>query len=525
MKYFANLEKLSIELQQKELNLEQYLYGNDSGRAARWKEIVFLLQLCHDALSAPASDAVHGPLSCAPLPDMQRIREIETLIGSLLVDELYFDKRDAFRSINALRTSSHGFEHYSSSFRRDTFRQVSSILGRDSTSMESFNSPVEFYGEMFDRDISWKRSRNFLAYSSHLYLLYLALGELADLQQVIKNFREQKLPESTSLDSLDLPPTEEVTNRNSDLSRDTECAELGPSCSTSELPQGGSHSSDDSRSGSEMEIDVDYVADGPSSVQGSLLFTDARRRPPSWTDNLTLVGSESTFISDENPDHKAMDWNPSKVQSSTALQRLENAAVGESSHRRSRHPSLDDSHNMRRGGCWTCRVRRKKCDPQGEGDSCKTCQRLRINCLGWGSKRPEWMRDKKNVDAYKASIKAQLSQAGLIRSQSRHQPPQVPKSPNEFSSLPHVENVGATGTDSSSWSGRSLPHPIVAQPMQMDVGEFQAVNSSQEVVVPKIRPVSAPPATLQSHRRRGMYFAKGQEVYIREDNRALSAVV
>lgn len=36
------------------------------------------------------------------------------------------------------------------------------------------------------------------------------------------------------------------------------------------------------------------------------------------------------------------------------------------------------------------------------------------------------MRDKKNVDAYKASIKAQLSRAGLIRGQPRHNPMQAP---------------------------------------------------------------------------------------------------
>jgi hypothetical protein len=45
-----------------------------------------------------------------------------------------------------------------------------------------------------------------------------------------------------------------------------------------------------------------------------------------------------------------------------------------------------------RGGCWTCRLRRKKCDEQREGNSCHTCKRLRIDCLGWGTRRPEWMR-------------------------------------------------------------------------------------------------------------------------------------
>ncbi|KAH8100968.1 fungal-specific transcription factor domain-containing protein [Cristinia sonorae] len=72
-----------------------------------------------------------------------------------------------------------------------------------------------------------------------------------------------------------------------------------------------------------------------------------------------------------------------------------------------------------KGGCWTCRVRRKKCDEEREGDSCKTCLRLRIKCLGWGPKRPEWMRDKDKVAEYKASIKEQLTRAGLIRGQPR----------------------------------------------------------------------------------------------------------
>ncbi|KAK0204809.1 fungal-specific transcription factor domain-containing protein [Desarmillaria ectypa] len=72
-----------------------------------------------------------------------------------------------------------------------------------------------------------------------------------------------------------------------------------------------------------------------------------------------------------------------------------------------------------KGGCWTCRLRRKKCDEQREGDSCRTCVRLTIECLGWGPKRPEWMRDKQAVEAYKANIKAKLTRAGLIRGQPR----------------------------------------------------------------------------------------------------------
>jgi len=75
---------------------------------------------------------------------------------------------------------------------------------------------------------------------------------------------------------------------------------------------------------------------------------------------------------------------------------------------------------------------RSECDEQREGDSCRTCRRLTIECLGWGPKRPEWMRDKQAVEVYKANIKAQLTRAGLIRGQPRtslihhHPSPVVP---------------------------------------------------------------------------------------------------
>ena len=224
MKYFANLEKLSIELQEKSSNLEEYLYGVDVRRSVRWNEIVFLLEFCHDALSASASDADNSVISRKSIPDAQRIKEIETLIGTLLIDELFLDKPDTFGSIYALRPSSQGVKPLSSSFRRDTFQEpFSSILGRDSTNMEYFDLLTEswIYGEMFDRDLSWKRSKEFLAFSSHFYLLYLALGELTDLKHAIENFRKQKLPEWTSSDSLDIPPNEEATRQSSENAKVT----------------------------------------------------------------------------------------------------------------------------------------------------------------------------------------------------------------------------------------------------------------------------------------------------------------
>ena len=201
MKYFADLENLSMELKQKSSNLEEYMHGVDPRRAARWNEIVFFLELRHEAVSPSTVHADNNILSRNSLPNTQRIREIETLIGSLLIDELFLDELDAFASIYALRPSSQALKPFSLTFRRDTFQKISSILGRDPTNMEYFNST--------DRDLD---TRELLACSSRFYLLYLALGEPSDLKHTIETFRKQKLPEMT-LTSLNIPPTEEVTRQ------------------------------------------------------------------------------------------------------------------------------------------------------------------------------------------------------------------------------------------------------------------------------------------------------------------------
>ncbi|OKL59609.1 hypothetical protein UA08_05212 [Talaromyces atroroseus] len=57
-------------------------------------------------------------------------------------------------------------------------------------------------------------------------------------------------------------------------------------------------------------------------------------------------------------------------------------------------------------GCWTCRVRRKKCD--GARPSCSTCQSLSITCYGYGLK-PDWIdrgeKEKAMIDSFKQVVK------------------------------------------------------------------------------------------------------------------------
>ncbi|KIK66588.1 hypothetical protein GYMLUDRAFT_157196 [Collybiopsis luxurians FD-317 M1] len=72
-----------------------------------------------------------------------------------------------------------------------------------------------------------------------------------------------------------------------------------------------------------------------------------------------------------------------------------------------------------KSGCYTCRIRRKKCDerPDAEG-RCETCLRLRLQCLGFGAKRPEWLRENNNVNDLRDKIKTFLASQGMIKGHS-----------------------------------------------------------------------------------------------------------
>jgi hypothetical protein len=210
MRYIADLAQLSMELKKKSSNLEQYICGTDPGRSARWNEMIFLLGVCHDALLPSTTDTNHSVRKSFP-PDTKRIRGIESLLGSLLIDELSLDNRSAFESIYALRPLSQGTKPYTFDFKINTFEKLSSILGRVSAGTEYLSSWKD--EQLSVRDTGSGRSRNLLALSSDLYLLYLALGEPADLKQMIECVR--KLPEWRSFDSSKLLPAKEDTRRGS----------------------------------------------------------------------------------------------------------------------------------------------------------------------------------------------------------------------------------------------------------------------------------------------------------------------
>jgi len=72
-----------------------------------------------------------------------------------------------------------------------------------------------------------------------------------------------------------------------------------------------------------------------------------------------------------------------------------------------------------KSGCYTCRIRRKKCDEKRVGDGpCETCFRLKLECLGFGAKRPDWLRETTRVSAIRNKIKDHLAAQGMIKGHS-----------------------------------------------------------------------------------------------------------
>lgn len=84
-----------------------------------------------------------------------------------------------------------------------------------------------------------------------------------------------------------------------------------------------------------------------------------------------------------------------------------------------------------KGGCWTCKARKKKCD-EGHA-SCATCLSLGINCYGYGP-RPAWMdggsAEKAKLDAWRQKVKEITNHRRKLRArqsaprsaQSHHSP-------------------------------------------------------------------------------------------------------
>ncbi|PBL04004.1 hypothetical protein ARMGADRAFT_1004673 [Armillaria gallica] len=67
-----------------------------------------------------------------------------------------------------------------------------------------------------------------------------------------------------------------------------------------------------------------------------------------------------------------------------------------------------------KSGCYTCRIRRKKCDEaRDDNGHCHTCVRLKVQCLGFGDKRPKWL-SKGKCDEILSKIKRFLAGGSVL---------------------------------------------------------------------------------------------------------------
>ncbi|KAG1870781.1 fungal-specific transcription factor domain-containing protein [Suillus subalutaceus] len=117
------------------------------------------------------------------------------------------------------------------------------------------------------------------------------------------------------------------------------------------------------------------------------------------------------------------EQNPSTSPQSSTLsipsdERHPGMAHDEGAARRAGVPKAKGAVRTK-SGCYTCRIRRKKCDQVANADgSCQTCLRLRLQCLGFGAKRPEWLRSNDNIINLREKIKKFLAVQGMIKGHS-----------------------------------------------------------------------------------------------------------
>ncbi|KAG6334493.1 hypothetical protein ID866_4604 [Astraeus odoratus] len=159
-----------------------------------------------------------------------------------------------------------------------------------------------------------------------------------------------------------------------------------------------------------------------------------------------------------------------------------------------------------KSGCYTCRIRRKKCDEQMNAEgSCQTCVRLRLQCLGFGAKRPDWLRESRNVIDLREKIKSFLASQGMIKGhsgsgpRSSDQEPQILHLSHDYIS-PSTSPQTPTLSITSSHEDRlpSAYPPGIRGPFNSDrLPEMQEIPDSpgyDSVILPA--PYPQPPVSL-----------------------------
>jgi hypothetical protein len=90
-------------------------------------------------------------------------------------------------------------------------------------------------------------------------------------------------------------------------------------------------------------------------------------------------------------------------------------------------------------GCWTCRLRKKKCDEKRP--TCSICESLSITCYGYGP-RPDWMNNGEKEKAIMKSLKETVRltsrrKGATLSSQHNTTVLIAPKATDHFADIPN----------------------------------------------------------------------------------------
>lgn len=122
-------------------------------------------------------------------------------------------------------------------------------------------------------------------------------------------------------------------------------------------------------------------------------------------------------------------------------------------------------------GCWTCRVRKKKCDECR--DQCSTCTSLSITCYGYGP-RPEWVDNGERERAMKESFKETVKHASRSKVKTRLSRPIIKIAPKSLHDS--VDNP------SSSAASSSQPAPTPASNQEPSQEDRNAILKNEATV-------------------------------------------
>ncbi|KIV96457.1 hypothetical protein PV10_00327 [Exophiala mesophila] len=120
-------------------------------------------------------------------------------------------------------------------------------------------------------------------------------------------------------------------------------------------------------------------------------------------------------------------------------------------------------------GCWTCRLRRKKCDERHP--QCQTCESLAITCYGFGLK-PDWMSDREKEREISSSLKE------IVKHRSKRK--RIIQRDSSVTIAPKVLSITSKASSSSSTSA-TLPAQTTRTPIldESDTGQEPVQNPPQ----------------------------------------------